>query len=176
MPLLMGWTGMRGVVSLAAALAIPLELRGAPFPMRNLILFITFIVILLTLLLQGLTLPYFIKRMGMPSFANELTDEEMLQKAKTLLMKETLRLLKERNGNGVVQDPHLQRIVEQWEHKLSEPEKFKMSGKSRQAYLELLEEQRRFLAGLNSSDPEIHSDIIHHLVYQIDLEEERIRM
>jgi CPA1 family monovalent cation:H+ antiporter len=59
MPLLLGWTGMRGVVSLAAALAIPVTLEnGTPFPYRNLILFITFVVILLTLLVQGLTLPY----------------------------------------------------------------------------------------------------------------------
>lgn len=56
MPLLLGWTGMRGVVSLAAALAIPVTLdNGEAFPHRNLILFITFIVILLTLLVQGLT-------------------------------------------------------------------------------------------------------------------------
>ena len=56
---------MRGVVSLAAALAIPITLdNGTAFPQRNLILFITFIVILLTLVVQGLTLPYFIKRSG----------------------------------------------------------------------------------------------------------------
>ena len=52
MPLMLGWTGMRGVVSLAAALAIPITLEnGLPFPNRNLILFITFVVILLTLLI-----------------------------------------------------------------------------------------------------------------------------
>ena len=62
-PLLLGWTGMRGVVSLAAALAIPVTLdNGQNFPHRNLILFITFIVILLSLVVQGLTLPYFINR------------------------------------------------------------------------------------------------------------------
>lgn len=55
---LIGWTGMRGVVSLAAALALPLTTNsGAPFPKRNLILFLTFCVILVTLVLQGLTLP-----------------------------------------------------------------------------------------------------------------------
>lgn len=61
-PLLLGWTGMRGVVSLAAALSIPLTLAdGTPFPQRNLILFITFVVILLTLVVQGLTLPVLLK-------------------------------------------------------------------------------------------------------------------
>jgi CPA1 family monovalent cation:H+ antiporter len=53
----MGWSGMRGGVSLAAALAIPLTVQdGSPFPGRDLILFLTFAVILATLVLQGLTL------------------------------------------------------------------------------------------------------------------------
>src|SRR5206468_8038243 len=59
------WTGMRGVVSLAAALSIPLTLQnGAPFPGRDLILFLTFIVILATLVVQGLSLPWLIHRLG----------------------------------------------------------------------------------------------------------------
>lgn len=53
---LIGWSGMRGVVSLASALAIPLTLSGNAFPHRNLILFISFVVILITLVLQGLSL------------------------------------------------------------------------------------------------------------------------
>src|SRR5690606_31593071 len=62
LPFIIGWAGMRGVVSLASALAIPLTLNtGAPFPHRNMILFITFVVILVTLVFQGLTLPLFIK-------------------------------------------------------------------------------------------------------------------
>src|SRR5580692_1882003 len=56
---------MRGVVSLAAALAVPLTLSdGSPFPGRDYILFITFCVILATLVLQGLTLPALILRLG----------------------------------------------------------------------------------------------------------------
>jgi Na+/H+ antiporter len=59
------WTGMRGVVSLAAALALPLTLRdGSPFPGRDLILFLTFVVIVATLVLQGLSLPLLIRRLG----------------------------------------------------------------------------------------------------------------
>ena len=52
------WAGMRGAVSLAAALALPLHTdAGAPLPGRDLILFITFALILVTLVGQGLTLP-----------------------------------------------------------------------------------------------------------------------
>jgi CPA1 family monovalent cation:H+ antiporter len=63
---LLGWTGMRGGVSLAAALAIPTVLAGgAPFPGRNEIILITYMVILGTLGLQGLTLPALIRLLGL---------------------------------------------------------------------------------------------------------------
>ena len=62
---IIGWTGMRGVVSLAAALAIPLRSKTANlFPDRDLILFLTFIVILATLVVQGLSLPLLIRWLG----------------------------------------------------------------------------------------------------------------
>ena len=61
----LAWAGMRGIVSLAAALSIPDTVSaGAPFPARDLILFITFAVILVTLLGQGLSLPWFIRKLG----------------------------------------------------------------------------------------------------------------
>jgi monovalent cation/hydrogen antiporter len=62
---IIAWTGMRGVVSLAAALAVPLTLSDrSPFPGRDSIVFITFSVILATLVLQGLSLPILIRRLG----------------------------------------------------------------------------------------------------------------
>jgi monovalent cation/hydrogen antiporter len=60
-----GWAGMRGVVSLALALAIPTEVDGGgPFPDRNLVVFLSFSVIVVTLVGQGLTLPLVIRRLG----------------------------------------------------------------------------------------------------------------
>jgi monovalent cation/hydrogen antiporter len=62
---LLGWAGMRGAVSLAAALALPLTTdAGRPFPDRDLILFLTFGVIFCTLVVQGLSLPVLIRRLG----------------------------------------------------------------------------------------------------------------
>jgi monovalent cation/hydrogen antiporter len=62
----LSWAGMRGAVSLAAALALPLETdAGTPFPARDLILFLTFSVILVTLVGQGLTLPLVIRALGL---------------------------------------------------------------------------------------------------------------
>lgn len=65
-PFLLGFTGVRGIVSLAAALAIPFTMDdGGPFPDRDLILFLTFSVILVTLVGQGLTLPAVIRVLGL---------------------------------------------------------------------------------------------------------------
>ncbi len=62
---LVAWAGMRGVVSLAAAFALPLALpNGQPFPGRSYILFLTFCVILTTLVFQGLTVPLLIRQLG----------------------------------------------------------------------------------------------------------------
>jgi monovalent cation/hydrogen antiporter len=60
------WTGMRGVISLAAALALPFQAAaGVPFTDRNLIIFLTFCVILATLVVQGLSLPVLIRTLGL---------------------------------------------------------------------------------------------------------------
>jgi Na+/H+ antiporter len=63
-PVVVGWMGMRGAVSLAAALALPLQTdAGAPFPGRDLIIFLAFAVILGTLVVQGLTLPKLLRHL-----------------------------------------------------------------------------------------------------------------
>ncbi|HUE39258.1 MAG TPA: hypothetical protein VMR29_07115 [Candidatus Binatia bacterium] len=65
-PFMLAFTGIRGIVSLAAALAIPLTTTsGAPFPDRDLILFVTFCVIVVTLVGQGLLMPAVIRRLGL---------------------------------------------------------------------------------------------------------------
>jgi monovalent cation/hydrogen antiporter len=65
-PFALAFTGVRGLVSLAAALAIPLTIEnGDPFPHRDLVLFLTFIVILVTLIGQGLALPAVIRALGL---------------------------------------------------------------------------------------------------------------
>ena len=71
-----GWTGMRGAVSLAAALAIPVTLAdGRPFPDRDLIVFLVYSVILATLVPQGLTLPALIRRLGIEDDGTEESHE-----------------------------------------------------------------------------------------------------
>ncbi|WP_198172471.1 Na+/H+ antiporter [Hymenobacter ginkgonis] len=79
------WAGMRGVVSLATALALPLVVRGGqPFPQRNVLLSITFTVILVTLVVQGLSLPWLVRRLGVQeSPAQRAAEEQELRLALT---------------------------------------------------------------------------------------------
>jgi CPA1 family monovalent cation:H+ antiporter len=80
--LLIGWSGMRGALSLAAALALPLTLdSGEPFVERDLILFLTVAVILVTLVGQGLTLPPLIKALGLSTTKAWAPDEAVVRLA-----------------------------------------------------------------------------------------------
>ncbi|KIZ14157.1 Na+/H+ antiporter [Streptomyces natalensis] len=66
-PVIVGWAGMRGVVSLAIAFSVPAVVHGGgPFPARNLVLFLTFTTVLATLVVQGLTLPPLIRALRLP--------------------------------------------------------------------------------------------------------------
>jgi Na+/H+ antiporter len=79
---IVGWTGMRGVVALAAAISLPQTLTdGSPFPERNIIIFLTFCVIFVTLVLQGLTLPYLIRRLGLAQAPSANPEEEQARYA-----------------------------------------------------------------------------------------------
>jgi monovalent cation/hydrogen antiporter len=63
--LIISWSGMRGIVSLAIAIGLPVTLsNGMPFPQRNAIIFLSVVVVLFTLIGQGLTLPWLVKRLN----------------------------------------------------------------------------------------------------------------
>ena len=84
---------MRGVVSLAAALALPAALAdGSPFPHRNLIVFLTFCVIFVTLVLQGITLPPLIRAFGLAGGAGPNCEE---QEARRIVIEAVLSHLEE---------------------------------------------------------------------------------
>jgi len=84
-----GWTGMRGVVALAAALALPRTLSGgSPFPQRDLIIFLTFCVIVVTLVGQGLSLPAVIRALGL---AGDQGASCELAEAQRIILTEALR-------------------------------------------------------------------------------------
>jgi CPA1 family monovalent cation:H+ antiporter len=84
-PTVIGWAGMRGVVSIAAAAALPLTVDGGDrFPFRDVIIFLTFVVVIGTLVLQGFTLPWLIRRLGVvgrESAADALAEAEAQYRA-----------------------------------------------------------------------------------------------
>ena len=176
MPLILGWTGMRGVVSLAAALAIPVTYDSVPIPHRNLILFITFVVILLTLVIQGLTLPYIIQRNSFFKEANNAEHEHIArQKMKQGLMQHVYITLKEKYENEHLGNIEIEKVLKQWEERAKATDYSMMSEGNKAIFVELLESQREYLSELNK-DPKIEEEIIRQQLYQIDLEEERLKI
>jgi monovalent cation/hydrogen antiporter len=119
-PLVIGWAGMRGVVSLASALAIPLTLSDHTiFPERNLILFITFAVIFVTLVVQGLTLPAIIRFTGLDEVEEAFPSEEQEAGIKLRLMQAALKRLNEHHRSAVAENELVEFLKKQLENDIS---------------------------------------------------------
>jgi CPA1 family monovalent cation:H+ antiporter len=183
-PLVFGWAGMRGVVSLAAALSVPILIQeGQPFPYRNLILFITFIVILVTLVLQGLTLPWLIRKVKpgdnyitIPEHKQEIIIQKKIAQA-------SLQFLEEKYGEDGRLNEHVNNLharlkldLRFFNQGLEEINNTKENSlKSYQTvYLEMLEQQRRLLKEMNRL-AEFDEDLIRKYLSLTDLEEFKIR-
>lgn len=91
--LIVAWTGTRGVISLATALALPLLLQdGTAFPKRHSIIFLSFVVIFVTLVVQGLSLPLLIRWLKIKPQSNSMAEEKELQ---LLLASSTLNFIEQ---------------------------------------------------------------------------------
>ena len=113
-----GWTGMRGVISLAAALALPSVLaNGAPFPQRNLIVFLAFSVILVTLVLQGLTLPPLIRALGLAGTASSSIEEKAARRAMAEAALEHLEETRQKHGANL--DEVYDDLAQHYRHRLA---------------------------------------------------------
>jgi len=178
-PVIFGWAGMRGVVSLAAALSIPLYLHnGAPFPQRNLILFITFMVILLTLVVQGLTLPLIIRWLhggDNRDITLPYRDQELILRKK--LAHYSLQFLDEEHRSELEHNRPLQQLRERFANDQlpAEDNSGVWHEDYRRIYLQLLERQRDVLHKLNKKN-ELDDEIIRKYLTMLDLEEEKLRM
>jgi Na+/H+ antiporter len=182
-PAVLGWAGMRGVVSLAAALSVPLLVQGQPFPYRNLILFITFIVILMTLVFQGLTLPWLIRKVKLedrqttiPEYKQELIVQKKIAHA-------SLKYLQEKYGDDRIKNEHLDNLLARLQidlnffqdnfEDLNSTTENALSSYQR-IYLELLEQQRNLLTDMNQR-AEFDEDVIRKYLSLIDVEEYKVR-
>ena len=115
---IIGWAGMRGVVSLAGALALPNELpNGESFPARDLILFVTFIVIFVTLVIQGLTLPVMVEMLNVREQVDEKHEERKLRRNMAL---QVITHLEANHSAGSVHDDVLSYVKNEYELKINE--------------------------------------------------------
>lgn len=176
-PLVIGWAGMRGVVSLAAALSIPLYLdNGDVFPQRNLILFITFVVILLTLTIQGLTLPFIIKKAKLKEVDYPQPEHEAANYLDKELMKISLDYLQSVFAENEQKGEQYQELLANLHKQLKEEKDILLNSKNSEIYLALLEQQRNHLIQLNKTQTSINEEIIHKRMMMIDYQEERMKL
>ena len=175
-PFIIGWTGMRGVVSLAAALSIPVKLsNGNDFPQRNLILFITFVVILLTLILQGLTLPYFIRRLQIMTPDQEAEEQRQYKQLKYEMAAFALVQLQNQYGKALEEQPILHKIADKWEHSKMLTEDTEMTAEGKIIYMSILRQQRKWLIQHNRNNENIDEGIVRRHLHQLDMEEEKVK-
>jgi len=182
-PMIFGWAGMRGVLSLAAALSIPLLAGAQPFPYRNLILFITFIVILVTLVFQGLTLPWLIRKVKLEHRATEIPEQKQELIIQKKIAEYSLQYLEEKCADDSSRNQHLRNLRDRLRIDLgalnealenTEHMNGTSTDKYQQAYLELLDYQRKLLDKMNHKE-EFDEDIIRKYLALIDIEEFKVR-
>jgi len=174
-----GWTGMRGVVSLAAALSLPYTLsNGEPFTQRNLILFLTFSIIFVTLVLQGLSLPPIIRALGLTG-SHEEEHEELT--ARRILLQRVLVSLREQLATASEEEHHdIEDMIHIYEHRLEatrDPAVEQSPAAPRhvrrgQLRLEALALERSALLDLRDRGL-VSDDVLRRLEYEIDLSETR---
>jgi CPA1 family monovalent cation:H+ antiporter len=183
-PLILGWAGMRGVVSLAAALSVPLlGSDGQPFPQRNLILFITFVVILVTLVVQGLTLPVLVRRLPLENRDNDRPEHEQTADVHLHLVEAALHRLRTRHAaeaarNGLVKNLQHRlenevRLTRQRLSSLQADETDAEVAEYNRIVTDLLQVERQRLYAL-SHRHEYDDEVIRKQEAQLDLDEEKV--
>lgn len=151
--------------------------NGQPFPHRDLILFITFIVILATLIIQGLTLPALIKKLKLSDTeSGYMSEEESEHYLRKEMRRVALRYLNENYKERRSENEYFNRLMDRWEQEDKEDSVHKFSEKSKEIYFETLEQQRIWLRAENRRNPNIDEEYIRHYLTRLDLEEERLRM
>lgn len=182
---LIGWAGMRGVVSLASTLAVPLTLIDGTtaFPHRNLILFITFVVILFTLVFQGLTMPLIIRILKIDDH-ERIPETRQLSEIRCRMASYSMQYLDQNYPAEVESNGKLRRFYEQLHHTIKREEiNAAEDGTARERaearaefikiFLELVANRRRELINLRRE--KIYDDeVLREYEHTLDLEEARM--
>jgi CPA1 family monovalent cation:H+ antiporter len=173
---IMSWCGMRGIVSLAAALALPLELAdGAPFPERDLIIFITFVVIAATLVVQGLSLPLLILRLKVGT-DRSLHDEE--HRAKLALTLAAMAAIDRVAETERIPGELAERIRAEFAEKVTLDIPGRENARAgvdpaRRLRRAAIEAERRELIRIWREN-QINDEVLHHLEEDLDYQESRL--
>jgi CPA1 family monovalent cation:H+ antiporter len=175
--LVIAWSGMRGAVSLAAALALPLKL-----PQRNLLIFITFVVILSTLVVQGLSLPALIRWLGIDDDGSE--DEEEVR-ARLVATKAALSQLDALEEEDWTRNETVERMRGLYEYrkrrfaaragKIEDDGYEDRSLSYQQMVQSVLAAQREALVQLRNEGG-LSNEVMNRVVRELDLEESRLEI
>ncbi|MFG3118186.1 Na+/H+ antiporter [Streptomyces sp. NPDC048197] len=181
-PVIVGWAGMRGVVSLAIAFSVPATVQGGgPFPGRDLVLFLTFTTVIGTLVVQGLTLPALIRALRLPgrdAQAETLAEAEAQNEASRAAEERLSELLRdERNALPGPLSDRLRTVMERrrnsvWERLGAVNE---VTGESadetyRRLAREMIDTERRVFVRLRDAR-RIDDEMLRTLLRRLDLEE-----
>ncbi|MEA2248697.1 MAG: monovalent cation/hydrogen antiporter [Solirubrobacteraceae bacterium] len=175
--MVIGWAGMRGGVSLAAALALP-----ADTPQRDLLVFVTFAVIFATLVLQGLTLPAVIRRLGVHDDGGEAGEELRARLAAT---QAALARIEELAAEDWTRDDTAERMAGLYEYRRRrlkaragkiEDDGYEDRSQSYQRMVrEVLEAQRHAIVELRNTG-QISNEVMHRIERELDLEDQRLEI
>jgi CPA1 family monovalent cation:H+ antiporter len=177
---LVGWAGMRGVLALAAALSLPERLdNGAPFPQRSMILFLTFCVIFATLVLQGLSMPALIRRLGLAGVSSSGYEEAWARRQMIYAALEALSRL--RGDADTNQHASYTQLEEYYRRrlqllKLTMPGEAEPAAQQAEQYRSIAQELRdveRSVAMALRDQNKIHDEVLRTLEHELDLVDAR---
>ncbi len=178
---ILSWSGMRGAVALAAALAIPRTIEGgAPFPDRDLLIFLTYAVILATLVFQGLTLPALIRRLGVEDDGLDQLEELAARRRAAEAAVERLDQLQPEEWVRDETVDRLRGLMEFRQRRFADPvdgeetiEEQERSGRYQRLMHEVIGAERDALVALRNEGA-ITDSVMRRVLKDLDLEEARL--
>ncbi|TMK71339.1 MAG: Na+/H+ antiporter [Actinobacteria bacterium] len=181
--LIVAWSGMRGAVSLAAALAIPLTTdAGAAFPNRDLIIFLTFAVIFFTLVVQGLSLPAVIRAVGLMRDGSEENEEI---RARLIAAKAALDQLDLLEGEEWTRDETVERMRALYRYRKRrfaaragkiEDDGYEDRSLAYQHMVQIVLAAQRDALIRERSQGTISNEVMNRVIRELDLEETRLEI
>jgi monovalent cation/hydrogen antiporter len=172
---LIGWAGMRGVLALGAALSLPEKLaNGAPFPQRNLIIFLTFCVIFSTLVLQGLSMPVLIRALGLQKETGGHDEEFRARRQMILAALEALQEIRVQAGRKRASaydhlEAYYRRRLSRVDREPEEVAEVEQDLEEQRSVAQQLRDVERSVALRMRDENQIHDEVLRHLEHELDL-------